>query len=401
MLGNKKRKVLYFCQFPIQSAAIQTDGQKDTALTCLFAAAFENNVFAMIRAVTTTLLGTLAALAGANDVPTTSTTTSSTTSTSFLLMPLDVTTFKNQIEVYESGFHQTMMVNGQAGYRNLWGEIVISSTTTSTDESAEAADVVASRALHDANNQGHYVNANFNDLKNKDIESPYTEYKDLTFFLFEFFDISKAPRSQHIPSEMRGKAAGFTVLGSISVTDPDKAFTPVSFDISSPSIDNDGYLHSIIVGFQYDNIGLIMQAIDAIIGYGPITFPFNGQNNGLADHKNGPNGDSSDGGSVSIPIVNTFIPNFNIPPELEAFFPSMIQGFTLRGNKAKRIYLDGFEDVKQLYIINLFGRGVTSPQPIMVMDNLVYTDVREVQSPFNIDVPDPTAISSAQSDSAP
>jgi hypothetical protein len=92
--------------------------------------------------------------------------------------------------------------------------------------------------------------------------------------------------------------------------------------------------------------------------------------------------------------VNAFIPSFNIPPELEAYFPSMIQSFTLRGSKAKRIYLDGFEDVKQIYIINVFGRGVTSPQPIMVMDNLVYTDMREVKfptfSPFAIVLPEPT-----------
>jgi hypothetical protein len=223
-------------------------------------------------------------------------------------MPLDVTTFKNQIEAYESGFHQTIIVNGQAGYRNLWGEIVPLSSldTTSTVESADAAvESAGSRALHDG--KGRYVNANFNDIKRQDNESPYTEYKGLTFFPFEFFDVSKAPRDKQISSEMRGKAAGFTVLGSISVTDPDMAFTPVSFDISSPNLDKDGYLYSMIVGFQYDSMSLIMQVLEAIVGF---------DTSGLADHKSGPSDTS-----VSIPVVNAFIPSFNIPPSSKPTSP--------------------------------------------------------------------------------
>jgi hypothetical protein len=39
----------------------------------------------------------------------------------------------------------------------------------------------------------------------------------------------------------------------------------------------------------------------------------------------------------------------------EYFFPSMVQSFTLRDNKAKHIYLEGFEEVRHVFIISVFA----------------------------------------------
>jgi hypothetical protein len=247
-------------------------------------------------------------------------------------------TLSNQIEMYKSGFNETIRKNGQACSRNLWGEV----TCPSESSAAEQEDPAASRrALHDS---GANVNANFNDIKGRD--GILTEYKSLSFSNFYYFDVSKQPKGARIPSEMRGKAAGFSVLGSISAADPVNVFTPKSFDVSSPDIDKDGYLYSIIAGFPQSDLVTIQDVVQSLCC------------------------------SPSNPASCTScIPSLE---QLEELFPSMVQSFTLRGTRAKRIYLDGFDDIRHLIIISVFGRGVTQT-PAIVIDNLVYSNMHSVE----------------------
>lgn len=210
--------------------------------------------------------------------------------------------------------------------------------------------VAATRRLRDGGSKRNkYVNVNFNDIKGD--EGALTEYKGLSFFPFYYFDVSKSSNSKYVPSEMRGKAVRFTEFGSISVSDSDEVFTPESFDISSSGVDQYGYLFCVAAGFRDgSNLPSLLNALPAI----------------SARHKSKIDYDA-----------NVFMPELDIIALLESNSPSMMQGFTLRGNKAKRIYLDGFDSISHLVIVSMYGRDVASSPPVMLMDNLVYSNMEK------------------------